>query len=439
VSSEPDGDDGGLTGQPLVARELRRHRERAGLSRNQLANLVGYSRSYISTCEKPGAALVSEAVVTRIDHELGAAGLLIALQARADADRTVRRAGPARGRTSVPITSGRCMSEGVPSVADLDGIRRALVGHGALTDVAHGREGELAPEALRLQAVNIHKRYQAAQYTSVIRDLPDLLAAADGLQMEAEGRREHLLGYVSVYVGAAKLLTKLGAAELATIAADRAAVAARTADSLAAQGMAAYQVVCALLRSGHTDNADSLAIAMLERMTAQVRSDEPVLLSITGALWLISAVVAGRRSDRAEAGDRLDRAGALARALGTDANHGWTAFGPTNVAIHRVSVAAELGEPADALAAAATVDVNRLPSGLESRRAQVHLDLAWAQSQRRRDAEATLHLLEAERAAPESIRYNAMARETVREVLERGQGSLTPTLTGLGARADVSV
>lgn len=33
------------------------------------------------------------------------------------------------------------------------------------------------------------------------------------------------------------------------------------------------------------------------------------------------------------------------------------------------------------------------PEGLISRRAQVHLDLAWAQAQRKRDAETTLHLV----------------------------------------------
>lgn len=36
------------------------------------------------------------------------------------------------------------------------------------------------------------------------------------------------------------------------------------------------------------------------------------------------------------------------------------AFGPTNVRIHRVSVAAELGDPAEALRAAADVDPTRL-------------------------------------------------------------------------------
>jgi len=35
------------------------------------------------------------------------------------------------------------------------------------------------------------------------------------------------------------------------------------------------------------------------------------------------------------------------------------------------------------------------------------------------DAEATLYLLEAERSAPEAIRYNSMVRELLRELLVR--------------------
>ena len=91
MSDEPDGDTSAITGQALVARELRRYRERAGLSRNQLATRVGYSRTYISTCEKPGASLVSEAVVSRIDQELRAGGTLVRLQAQAAAEQRSRR------------------------------------------------------------------------------------------------------------------------------------------------------------------------------------------------------------------------------------------------------------------------------------------------------------------------------------------------------------
>jgi hypothetical protein len=64
---------------------------------------------------------------------------------------------------------------------------------------------------------------------------------------------------------------------------------------------------------------------------------------------------------------------------------------PTNAAIHRLSVAAGLGEVAEALPAAAGVDPDNLPEGVLSRRAQMHLALAWAQSQRKRDGEAVLH------------------------------------------------
>jgi hypothetical protein len=136
---------------------------------------------------------------------------------------------------------------------------------------------------------------------------------------------------------------------------------------------------------------------------------------------LIAAVAAARRTDRGEAWARLDAAERLAELLGEDANHAWTAFGPTNVRIHRVSVAAELGNPGEALRAAAAVDPTQLADGLRSRRAQVYLDLAWAQAQRKRDAEATLHLLEAERAAPAAIRYNAMVRDLLREILARAR------------------
>jgi hypothetical protein len=78
-----------------------------------------------------------------------------------------------------------------------------------------------------------------------------------------------------------------------------------------------------------------------------------------------------------------------------------------------------------------------LPVGLNSRRAQVHLDLAWAQSQRRRDADAVLNLLEAERLAPEAVRYNVIIRELIRELLAREKRSKTSALHSLAVRAGV--
>ena len=221
------------------------------------------------------------------------------------------------------------------------------------------------------------------------------------------------------------------------LAADRAAAKAIEAHSDVARGMAAYQVACALLRADRSDDAEHLAVGMAEQLEAKKRSDRPTLVSLAGALWLIASVVAARRTDRGAAWARLDRAEALAGLLGEDANHAWTAFGPTNVALHRVSVAAELGDAGEALRVAGGVDPSRLPQGLTSRRAQLNLDLAWAQSQRRRDAEATLHLIEAERIAPEAVRYNVLVRELVREMLHRAGRSQTSTLSDPAVRSGV--
>ncbi|MBN9734203.1 XRE family transcriptional regulator [Pseudonocardia sp. P1] len=291
---------------------------------------------------------------------------------------------------------------------------------------------------VRRSASEAHTNYQAARYASVVRDIPKLIANADAALLHSgTDDREAALSYVETYVVASKLLTKLGVGDLGAVTADRAAMAAGRANSPAAQGMAVYQVVTALLRSDQVDQAEQLAMRMAGQLGPAVRSDDPALVSVTGALWLIAAVIAARRTEQWEAERRLAEASALADLLGHDANYAWTAFGPTNVAIHRVSVAAELGNPGGALDAAAAVDLDALPTGLSSRRAQVNLDLAWAQAQRRRDAEATLNLLAAEKAAPEAVAQNVVAREIMRMMLARAKRGNGNALQALATRAGV--
>jgi hypothetical protein len=115
-----------------------------------------------------------------------------------------------------------------------------------------------------------------------------------------------------------------------------------------------------------------------------------------------------------------------------------TAFGPTNVRIHATSVAVELGDPADALRQGELVDVDRLAAGLRGRRSQVHIDLAWAYGQHRNDPATVLSLLEAERVAPEVLRYNVTARELIRECLRRERRTAVPGLRGLAERTGIA-
>jgi hypothetical protein len=269
--------------------------------------------------------------------------------------------------------------------------------------------------------------YQAARYDEVLAALPALIEALDGQEPQLVAA-----GYTVV----AKTLTKIGQPDLALGAADRARTAAQQGGGAPADvGMAIYQVVCALLPTPRAPLAEELAVTT----ATELDGDGPAVWSVTGALWLIAAVAAARRIDGAAAEERLDRAQRLADRLGEDVNHRWTAFGPTNVAIHRVSVAVELGDAPAALAAAELVDLDRLPEGPRSRRVQVQLNIAWAQAQRRRDAEALVALLEVERAAPQVTRRNAVARDTIRQLLARARGTSGAAVRGLAHRAGVAV
>ncbi len=388
------------------------YRRRRGLSQATLANLVGRSESWLSQVERGIRS------VDRLSVLLDMARVL-----HVDVDALI-------GRPWDLAPNGGHRRD------DLGELRSFFGRYEQLTGTARRA---IDGDALRTRVAEAHLAYQAARYDVVLAQLPQLLADADeGFrgQPPAE-RREALLVYVSAYVVAAKLLTKLGASDLALVAADRSASASLDADSLTARGMAAYQIVCAMLRADRTDDAEHLAVAMAEEARASATSDVPSLVSVAGSLWLIAAVIAARRTERFEALERLAVAERLAGLLGHDANHLWTAFGPTNVAIHRVSVAAELGDAAEALRAAMEISTESLPEGLQSRRAQMHLDLAWAQAQRKRDAEATLHLLEAERVAPQAVHYSVVVRELIREMLARGNRTRTSALDQLAVRAGV--
>jgi transcriptional regulator with XRE-family HTH domain len=394
-----------------VGKRVAAYRRRRGLSQAALAGLVGRSESWLSQVERGVRSVDRMSVLLDLSRILH-----VDVQALTGAPWQLAPNGGSR-------------AEGI------DAIRSVLTQY---TNVIPSEPAAAAVSGLRTAAAEMHSAYQGARYSSVTRDLPGLLEAADAALVSASfDDRESALSYVEVYVVASKLLTKLGVGDLGAVTADRAAMTAGRTDSPVAQGMAIYQVVTALLRSDQVDQAEQLAMRMAQQLRPMVRSDDPALVSVTGALWLIAAVIAARRTDRWEAERRLDEAEALGGMLGHDANYAWTAFGPTNVAIHRVSVASELGDPAGALDAAAQVDLDRLPEGLASRRSQVNLDLAWAQAQRRRDAEATLNLLAAEKVAPEAVAQNVMAREIMREMLARAKRGQGNALQALATRAGV--
>lgn len=391
-----------------IGERIRIYRKRRGISQQALAGLVGRSESWVSQVERGIRS------VDRLSVLIDVATVL---------------------KTDVDTLTGQQMAyapNGQPDPTTLEEVRAALSAYPGLgvSDITPGGLDEI--EELTTE---VHQKYQAAEYGHAARLLPRLITASDAMVEEtpADGLRRALGVQSQTYVAAAKLVTKVGDGQLAWIAADRAVTAALRADSAALRAMAAYQVACAFLKLDRVEDAERVAIR-----TAEIFDDDsPLGISVQGALFLIGSVIAGRRSDRAEATERLRRAQYLADALGHDGNHGWTAFGPTNVALHQVSTAAELGDAQYAIAQAETIDTSGLPEGLHSRRAQVHIDMAWGYSQHRDDAAIVINLMEAERIAPETLRYNVIVREMLRELLKRERKSATPGLRPLAERSGV--
>jgi hypothetical protein len=117
--------------------------------------------------------------------------------------------------------------------------------------------------------------------------------------------------------------------------------------------------------------------------------------------------------------------------LGRDANCMWTAFGPTNVRVHRVATSVELGDGGTAVEHAKHIRPTRLPS-LE-RRAQCLVDIARGYGQWGRTSEATKVLLAAEQVAPEEVRVQPTVRSLVLELLHQ-QRRRDPELRRLAHR-----
>jgi hypothetical protein len=160
----------------------------------------------------------------------------------------------------------------------------------------------------------------------------------------------------------------------------------------------------------------------------------PEIWSLWGALHLVTAIVAVRQDDSRLALDAMRKAEMAAERVKVDRNDFHTEFGPTNVALHAVAVAVELGDAGEALRRAQAVDASHLS---RERRARFLLDVARAHGQRRQSAEALRALLEAEALTPEQVASHVLVRELIRDLLRREGGRVSPELQGLARRTGI--
>lgn len=430
--------------EPEAVAELRRSlgaqlatfRLAEDLTQGQLAKVAFCDRTTIVHIEK-GRARADERFWRAVDIACDADGALVAAYleleaAKAEYERRERERRLASVRAKAAALRGRSgpatAVHGSPSadMPPLENLRRAILGH----ERDRESSGAVGSPQFHSGVVEAHRLYQQADYDGAVRILPALI-----------GRIESSAGTIpthtrsSAYLAAAKLAIKVGDTGLAWVAADRSLRFARETDRHGLIGIASYQVACALLGNGHLADAEETATQAVERLASRVESNLHDIISARGALLLLLAIMAGRQGDSQEARRNLRDATRLAEQIGQDGNVLWTAFGPTNIAIHELAVHVALGDSRTAFQLGERIDTDALPPVLIGRRSQVHLELGWASVGQGDDSLAVLHLLEAERVAKQAVSRNATARALLSTLLARERKSATPGLRALAARA----
>jgi transcriptional regulator with XRE-family HTH domain len=406
----------GMTERLTVGERVAWYRRRRGMSQEILAALVDRTVDWLSKVEN-----------NRIDLDR-----LSVIKSLADA---------------LDVTVGDLVAE--PSLAEWTGdsgtrtvsaLRAALMDYRRITPLGHATNGNDAPsvEYLETEVDRMWLAFQDARFGYVTGRLPGLIsraqAAAEAHEGDARLRSRALLGLT--YQLAAVQLTKFGEADLAWIAADRGLAVARDTGDPVVIGSLFRSVTHALLSAGRYREAVSLttdAAGYLEPALA-AGSPTPELLSVYGTLFLAGSIAAARADDATNARAFLAAADDAARRLGADANHLWTAFGPTNVAIHRVATAAELGDVQVAIDLGPRVDTAGMPAERQVRHA---LEVARAFSAWNRLDEAIEVLLTAERLAPEQVRYHQMSRQLIMSWVRQQRTRPSTTLMNLAHRLDV--
>ncbi|WBB76107.1 helix-turn-helix transcriptional regulator [Micromonospora sp. WMMD1128] len=363
-----------MTGQRLrdtdeapIGRRVARWRARRRMTQQMLADRLGKSKSWVDKVERGVRALDRYSVIQEIAEVL--------------------RVDPA-----VLLDPRRPAPTAASGLDGVEAVRAALARY-------HRPAGPTAPpDTVQRHVAHAWLTYQHAHYAQLLRALPALLDAAHGTPA--------LLP--PAYRLTASVLVKLGEADLAWLAADRAVAAAGDPARAAAATIAVAEALRAL---GRDHLARTAALAAVDTTTDH---------GVRGTLLVQAAVAAAGGGDRRHADDLLGHAAALAdRGTADDGPH-HTEFNPTVVLLARFLAALALGEHAEAVHrhehAVRTDGWRRLPA--EHRAAHL-VDAARAYLQAGDLTAAGQALVDADRIAPAEVRCRPVARTLLAEIAPR--------------------
>ncbi len=398
-------DDYGLPDEPIGPR-IARARKLRNLTQGELAQKVPCSKSLIAQVER--------------GHKPATASLVAAVARAINIDVTELTGQPYRGRTAQTDRIHATISE----------IREALVYADIQPDL------DVPPRPLidlRKEVDRVTRLRQAARYVELGQALPELIKELTYTAHTVEGReRAKVFGLLShAFSAADSMAYKLGYMDLFHVAVQRMQWAAELSDDPLLPVVSRVRRSMAFMATAAWDGGLKLLARTGEQVEPELTTNEQGVLSVYGTVHLRAAILAARGNRPSVAWDHMSAASETARQLGCDTNDYGLQFGPSNVAIHEVAVAVELGDADEAIRRGVVLS---LPTSLSAERSSHHyidLSRAWLWVGKREKALGCV--LIAESLAPQRTRYHPMARETVARLLDV-QRRVPESLRGVAQR-----
>lgn len=313
------------------------------------------------------------------------------------------------------------LTGGAPGTADpvTSSAHAAIVAvEAALETYELGEDPEITPRPWpQVAATGADLRVQLredADYAAMGHILPGLLGELHAHYVRTpEHRREILIALIDAYRAAASVTKNLGVRGLPM-------VAVRAANDCAHElGEPEWIAYIAYLRgimggAGARPRQYALAVRAIDDLAGV---PGPAALEVAGTLHFIAGLAAAVQRDNDRVTEHLAAAGELAGHLPehTD-NFAGLYFGPVNVGLWRVSLAAELGEGGRVAEIARGTNPADIP--LRGWQASFHSDLGRALASDRTTRDAGVRsLIRAEQLAPQLVHNNILVRETVTDLL----------------------
>lgn len=373
-----------------IGRRVREVRHWRGMNLSAAAGLAGMSPAYLSMIERGQRPVTKRSVLESIARALRVAPAELTRRPYAPAHEAPTESHTAMATLAdllggwwvgeVPDASGRPLPEVLADLDQFNASRNSSGPRGA-GDYAT-QVGVLAP---------------------LIRDL--LAAAADPV-----ARRQVLPPLLTAYHVAGSISARLGIPGMPSLAADRMRQVADELDDATWQAVASWGRAH-FLSSTNRPRQYELAVAVADQAPAE-RPETRGMANLTAAL----AAAAQGRADLAET--HLAEAAALAELIEPDVSP-WPAgvmqFGRTNVGIFTVTIGVELGQGARVAEVATTVRPDTISRG---RQATFWMEYGRGLlAERKTRNKGLAALVRAEQLAPQQVRNNVYARETVANLL----------------------